>query len=157
VQKIRSVIASLGLTALVLLNVSGTAHADPLPPEDSPAASAAAAPDGNLVAWDKINRGAGGVCIWSGDDPDWSSCNWGGMRNQASSVENRGWPGPYEDVFLYWDDADDAGGWDHTRACLPNGLYLNNLAGIYYPWDGRQGQGETLNNNISAHRWGSGC
>ncbi|PZG20087.1 peptidase inhibitor family I36 protein [Nonomuraea aridisoli] len=155
-QKLRSVIASLGLTALVLLNVTGTAHAEPVLPADSPAASAAAAPDGYFYAWGHINRG-GFMCHWSGDDPDWSTCDSVNLRNDASSLENRGWPGPYEDVFLYWDDADDAGGWDHTRACLPNGLYLNNLTGIYYPWDGRQGQGETLNDNISAHRWGSGC
>ncbi|MEV4800320.1 hypothetical protein AB0K18_09900 [Nonomuraea sp. NPDC049421] len=155
-HRIRSVIAFLGLTALVLLNVSGTAHAEPVPLEDSSAASAARAPDGYLYAWKHIDRG-GELCSWTDDAPDWSSCFWGEMRNEASSLENRGWPGPYEDVILYWDDGDDAGGWDGTRACLPNGLYLNNLTGIYYPWDGRAGQGETLNDNISAHRWGSGC
>lgn len=156
-KKSRSILTTLGLTALLLLNVTGPAHAEPAIPLSSDAASAAAAPDGYFYAWQNINRG-GMSCGWAVDSKDWSGCGqFYGMRNEASSLENRGYAGAYEDVILYWDDADDAGGWDHTRICMANGLYLNNLAGIYYPWDGRQGQGESLNNNVSAHRWGSGC
>ncbi|MFI7057448.1 hypothetical protein ACIBLB_35780 [Streptosporangium canum] len=50
----------------------------------------------------------------------------------------------------------DAEGWDGTRTCMKNGLELDNPTGIY-PYDGRPGQGESLNDNISAHRWSNNC
>ncbi|GII75829.1 hypothetical protein Sru01_08110 [Sphaerisporangium rufum] len=164
-KQARSLLTAAGLAALALLTVPVPAHADPSTPpsadasiaRDADGASAALAADGYFYAWMDIKRG-GFHCGWAVDDANWEGC--GGfysMRNEASSLENRGYAGAYEDVILYWDNADDAGGWDGTRTCLPRGLYLDNLKGIYYPWDGRSGQGQSLNDNISAHRWGSGC
>ncbi|MFD8529832.1 peptidase inhibitor family I36 protein [Streptosporangium canum] len=156
-KKTRSVMAALALTTLALLNGVGTAQADPV---DSPSSSAAAVPDGYLYAWEHAGF-TGAWCRWAGDDSNWSTCQGAGpvinLRNKASSLKNRGYTGAYEDVDLYWDNADDEGGWDGTRICMRNGLELDNLTGIYYPYDGRSGQGESLNDNISAHRWSSNC
>ncbi|GII78082.1 hypothetical protein Sru01_30640 [Sphaerisporangium rufum] len=141
---------ALGIAVLALLAVPGAAQAD-----DAPAAEnvSAAAADGNLYAWDGINR-TGAWCRWAGNDSNWDNCsgNTSWMRNRASSLENRGYAGAYEDVDLYYNT--NYGG---SHICLWNGRYLNNLSGIYYSWDGLAGQGQTTNNNIASHRWSNNC
>ncbi|QXE38439.1 hypothetical protein KQY30_33610 [Streptomyces sp. GMY02] len=148
--KINTALSALALTALAVFTAPGTAQAAAPGPASSDSVSMAA-PDGNLWAWDGINRG-GVYCYWAGDDSDWNTCsgssNNGTMRNRASSLENRGYAGSYDDVNLYWTT-----GYGGARNCLPNGYYLNDLSGIYFLWDGNSGQGQSMNNNISGHRW----
>jgi hypothetical protein len=75
-----------------------------------------------------------------------------GMRNMASSLENRGYTGSYDDVNLYYSPNQQG-----SRNCLRNGYYLNDLQGIYYLWDGKAGQGQSMNDNIASHAWTNSC
>lgn len=150
-----AVVALAGLTAFVVPGSAQAADAS-----DTRGTAGAAAPlfpaDGNLYAYQYVGF-AGGHCAWAGDDADWSSCApHGNMRNQANSLANRGFPGAYEDVLVYWDDANDAGGWDGARACLQNGWADGHLYQYEFPANGAGG-GEKMHNNISAHRWVHSC
>jgi hypothetical protein len=100
-----------------------------------------AAADGYFYVWNDINAG-GQQCRWFGD-----SSNWGGCRNKASSMENNGYAGSYEDVRFYWD-----AGYGGANDCLWNGYYVPNLAAFAFPNNG-SGGGENLNDNISSHKW----
>ncbi|MFC4531579.1 peptidase inhibitor family I36 protein [Sphaerisporangium dianthi] len=160
-------LAALGLATLALFATPGVAQADNPSSSGSDAiapttavpiasaASAASSPDGYFVAWVNTNRG-GPYCEWLNDDSNWDTCSGMfremSMRNQASSLENRGWPGSYDDVNLYYSPS-----YGGSRNCLPNGYYLNNLAGIYFLWDGKAGQGKSMNKNIASHRWTNSC
>ncbi|WP_371657683.1 peptidase inhibitor family I36 protein [Streptomyces sp. NBC_00280] len=153
-KKIGTVLAGFALAGLSVLAAPGIAGAaePPAPAPDSKSATAAAAPsvaaaDGNFYAWDGANR-TGKYCAWVGDDTNWSTCSPGGnMRNQAGSIENRGYPGSYSRVRVYWDTA-----YGGTYACIENGYYYADLSQWYFQVAG-PGQGETLNNNISSHKW----
>ncbi|GII75415.1 hypothetical protein Sru01_03970 [Sphaerisporangium rufum] len=163
-------LATLGLAALALFATPGAAQADnpssadsavtapkseAVPIASAPSAASAAAADGYLWAWYDTNR-VGPYCQWSENDGNWSTCSGMfremNMRNGASSLDNRGWSGSYDDVNLYY--SPDYKG---SRNCLPNGTYLNNLAGIYFLWDGKSGQGQSMNDNIASHRWANSC
>ncbi|MEV7796966.1 hypothetical protein AB0O68_34175 [Streptomyces sp. NPDC087512] len=145
---------SIALTTLTLAAMAATAptaSAQPEPSSAAPKGAVAAAADGYLYAWDGFARG-GAQCRWQLDDADWSTCSGISMRNRASSLENRGYAGAYEDVDLFYSPS-----WGGSRNCLPNGYYLDNLTGIYFLWDGKAGQGQTMNNNIASHRWTNNC
>ncbi|MFI6086052.1 hypothetical protein ACIBBB_34810 [Streptomyces sp. NPDC051217] len=150
--KLGQLIAATGLTALSLLVSTGTVQAAaPLKPAGP---TQAAAPDGYLYAWVNANRG-GTMCRWYEDDANWNTCENNSsisMRNRASSLENRGYAGAYEDVDLFYSP-----GQEGSRNCLPNGRYLNNLTGIYFLWDGQPGQGQSMNDNIASHEWSNRC
>ncbi|MFI5681939.1 peptidase inhibitor family I36 protein [Streptomyces cellulosae] len=96
-RKIGTGLAGLALAGLSILAAPGIAGAAGAPaptPGSQSAASAApsaAAADGYFYAWEGANR-TGKYCRWLGDDTNWTTCSPGGnMRNQASSIENRGW------------------------------------------------------------------
>ncbi|MEV5932997.1 hypothetical protein AB0L56_09645 [Streptomyces sp. NPDC052079] len=150
-KKIGIALTALTLTAMAAATPS--ASAEPTRSSSTPTASApaVAAADGYLYAWDGFGR-SGAQCRWLNDDTDWSTCSGISMRNRASSLENRGYAGAYEDVDLFWTT-----GYGGSKNCLPNGRYLDNLTGIYFLWDGKSGQGQTMNNNISSHRWSNNC
>lgn len=149
-KKINTALAALGIAAVAALAVPAAAQATPPTPATGPAKSAAAA-NGYFYAWDEADRG-GHQCAWQYSAGNWSACNTFDMRNKASSLENRGYAGVDEDVDLFYHP------W-HTGAhnCLPNGMYLNNLTGIYFLWDGQEGQGQSMNDNIASHRWSNNC
>ncbi|MCD7441366.1 peptidase inhibitor family I36 protein [Streptomyces lincolnensis] len=130
---------------------------------DGPAAAprAAAAEDGRLHAWvDPNQRGA--HCSWSGNKRDWDygddgvTGNCEPMRNRASSLENRGFGGGYDDVDLYYNQ-DQSG----VYACLGHGDAWYDLTGGDYifnfglPW--WSGKNESVNDNISSHSWTDSC
>ncbi|MFE9681884.1 hypothetical protein [Streptomyces sp. NPDC006285] len=149
-RRTRSGMAAALVTALTLLVLPGGATA-----ADGEEAAPAAA-DGNFYAWQYVT-GGGKYCAWYGDDANWSTCSPGGsMRNQAGSIGNRGYPGAYEDVLVYWDNGDDAGGWDGARACIQNGWEYYHLYQEFFPNNGAGGT-QKLENNISAHRWVHAC
>lgn len=157
-KKIKAALAAAALTGVTALIAPGTAQAaEPAEViEKGAVGDATAQADGNLYAYVYVGLD-GPYCAWYGDDANWSSCSpRGGMRNQASSLQNRGYPGSYEDVLVYWDNADDAGGWDGARACIQNGWSYGHLNMWFYPHNGAGG-GEMLANNISAHRWVNTC
>ncbi|MFF9396791.1 hypothetical protein [Streptomyces griseoluteus] len=147
-KKISTALAALGIAAAAALAAPATAHAAPPAPAAGPAKSATL-PNGYLYVWEEANRG-GPVCAWPQyDSRDWSTCS---MRNKASALENRGWPGAYEDVDLFWGTS-----YSGSHICLPNATYLANLSSVYFPRDGKSGQGQSTNNNISSHRWSNNC
>ncbi|MFJ1600280.1 hypothetical protein [Streptomyces sp. NPDC088261] len=152
-KKLGRLIAAAGLTALPLLLSTGTAQA--AAPQEPARPSVAAEPDGYLYAWVNINRG-GDWCRWLNNDDNWNTCSGSkasfDMRNKASSLDNRGFTGSYEDVDLFYSPSQQG-----SSNCLPNGYYLNNLAGIYFRWDGKPGQGQTMNDNIASHKWSNAC
>ncbi|MFD8590499.1 peptidase inhibitor family I36 protein [Streptomyces sp. NPDC059637] len=148
----------LGGTAVLAAPAAAGATGTGAPAAASTSASPAesgtvgALADGYLYAYEHIDRG-GAYCRWYGDDADWSTCSPGGnMRNKASSLWNNGYPGSYDDVALYW-------GTNYTGApaCLRNGVYWNNLTGLHFNRPGSSGHGETINDNISSHRWVNSC
>jgi hypothetical protein len=131
---------------------------------DGPAAApraAAAAEDGRLHAWaDPYQRGA--HCSWEGNKRDWDygddgvTGNCQPMRNVASSLENRGFAGGYDDVDLYYNQ-DQSG----VYACLGHGDAWQDLTGGDYifnngPW-WWEGKNTSVNNNIASHSWTDGC
>ncbi|MGK5499722.1 peptidase inhibitor family I36 protein [Streptomyces sp. URMC 125] len=136
----RSLLAVAAATA-ALGSAPAIAHAAPAAPE------AAAAADGNFYAWEHEGM-QGRQVSWSGSSADWSDR---GMLNLASSVENRGYAGAYEDVRMYW-------GKSYTGAsyCLPNGGYLVYMTRDHFPHNGTGG-GQSLNDNVASHRWGNYC
>ncbi|MET9369893.1 hypothetical protein [Streptomyces griseoflavus] len=145
---------SIALTALTLMAMGAAApaaSAQPAPLPAAPKGAVAAAADGYLYAWDGFARG-GAQCRWQQHDANWDTCSGINMRNRASSLENRGYAGAYEDVDLFYKPS-----WQGSRNCLPNGYYLDNLTGIYFLWDGNDGQGQSMNNNIASHRWTNNC
>ncbi|WP_081235573.1 peptidase inhibitor family I36 protein [Streptomyces viridosporus] len=143
-------IALTALTLTVMAAVAPSASAQPAQPSVAKGSVAAAA-DGYLYAWDGF-AASGASCRWQANDADWSTCSGISMRNRASSLQNRGYAGAYEDVDLFYSPS-----WQGARNCLPNGYYLDNLTGIYFLWDGKAGQGQTMNNNIASHRWSNNC
>ncbi|GLZ14436.1 hypothetical protein Acsp04_46710 [Actinomadura sp. NBRC 104425] len=151
-KKINAVLAAAAFTILALFAAPGAAQATV---HSSPGSAAAAAPDGYLYAWQHKDRG-GYWCRWFGNDANWSTCSGSSsslnMRNVASSLENRGYAGAYEDVDLFYHP-----NYTGSNICLWNGRYLNNLTGIYFPWDGKDGQGQSTNDNIASHRWSNNC
>lgn len=164
-KRIKSALAIAALAGLTVFTIPGAAPAvakentghpvavDRTQPTDAESIQA----DGNFYAWEYVGN-MGSYCAWYGDDANWSSCApRGGIRNQASSIENRGYPGAFEDVLVYWDNADDAGGWDGARACIQNGWGYGNLYFWYFPDTGTAGSNERMENNISAHRWVNAC
>ncbi|MGW5324502.1 hypothetical protein [Streptomyces sp. NPDC004014] len=149
-KKISTALAALGIAAVAALTAPAAAQAAPPAPAAGPAKSAAAA-NGYFYAWEAANRG-GHQCAWQYDAGDWSTCGGFNMRNKASSLENRGYAGVGEDVDLFWSTW-----YSGAHNCLPNGMYLNDLTGIYFLWDGKSGQGQSMNDNISSHRWSNNC
>ncbi|MFB8247154.1 hypothetical protein ACFC5X_19200 [Streptomyces sp. NPDC055952] len=115
--------------------------------ETAPASERAVAADGNLYAWEHSWKG-GRQAAWFGDSSNWSDRN---MRNQASSVDNQGYAGAYDDVRLYWD-----AGYGGASYCLANGHYLMDMRYDYFPNNGAGG-GQAMNDNISSHRWVNSC
>jgi hypothetical protein len=157
---LRAGLAAAVLAGLTAFAVPATAQAADTNGARTPATATATttttAADGNFYAYEFVG-GMGEYCAWAGDDANWSTCSpRGGIRNQASSVENRGFPGAYEDVLVYWDNADDAGGWDGARACVQNGWSYGHLYQYEFPANG-EGGGEKMDQNISAHRWVHSC
>ncbi|MER6089736.1 hypothetical protein [Streptomyces bluensis] len=150
-KKISIALTALTLTALAAAAPSASAQPAQSSPAPNNSVAAAAAADGYLYAWDGFAR-SGAQCRWQGNDDNWDTCSGISMRNRASSLENRGYAGAYEDVDLYYSPS-----WQGSRNCLPNGYYLDNLTGIYFLWDGKAGQGQTMNNNIASHRWSNNC
>lgn len=152
----RAGLAAAVLTGLTAFAAPATAQAADPNGARAPEAATTAAADGNFYAYEYVGL-SGRYCAWAGDDANWSTCSpAGGMRNDADSIENRGFPGAYEDVLVYWDNADDAGGWDGARACVQNGWSYGHLYMYEFPANGAGG-GEKLNDNISAHRWVHSC
>ncbi|MFC4464658.1 hypothetical protein ACFPH6_08830 [Streptomyces xiangluensis] len=156
--KITTALAALGLTALTLSAVPGAAQASDLDRDLSlrPAAADAEvgpAANGYFYAYEHEKRG-GKYCRWDWHSANWGSCSPGGnLRNQASSLQNSGYPGTLEDVNVYW-------GLNYTGAwyCLGNGRYLENIVHIRFgPNGGGQGDNESLNDNISSHKWSNSC
>lgn len=132
-------------TALAVATVGlvpAAAHA-----EAASVSSTRAAADGNLYAWEHSWKN-GRQAAWYGDSTNWADRN---MRNQASSVDNQGYAGAYDDVRLYWDVS-----YGGASYCLPNANYLMDMRYDYFPHNGAGG-GQALDNNISSHRWVNSC
>lgn len=153
-SKLASLAGVVALTAVALS--APTAQAAEPKPAESRALTAAAA-DGKLHAWTEPYRG-GAHCAWSGANRNWDYPGPGcqPMRNLASSVENRGYAGGYDDVDLYYNE-DQSG----PYACLGNGdMWLDLTLGREVfshglPW--WDGYGESVNNNIASHSWTDSC
>ncbi|MGC5038597.1 MULTISPECIES: hypothetical protein [unclassified Streptomyces] len=153
-----SKLASLaGAAALMAVAFTApTAHAAEPAPAETRTVSAAAA-DGKLHAWMDPYRG-GGHCAWSGAIRNWDYPGPGcpAMRNLASSVENRGYAGGYDDVNLYYGEDQSA-----AYACLGNGdMWLDLSLGrevFSHGWSWWDGYGESVDNNIASHSWTDSC
>ncbi|MFD8232907.1 hypothetical protein ACFV20_13620 [Streptomyces sp. NPDC059696] len=151
-------LASLaGAAALVAVALTApTAQAAEPKPADQRSVTAAA-PDGKLHAWEHPYR-EGGHCAWSGASRNWDYPGPGcpHLRNLASSVENRGYAGSYDDVNLYYGEDQSA-----AYACLGRGdMWLDLTLGwetFSHGWPWWDGYGESVNDNISSHSWTDSC
>ncbi|MET9291128.1 peptidase inhibitor family I36 protein [Streptomyces sp. NPDC003077] len=142
-RRIRTGLAALALTAGTVLALPTTANAAPARPTAPPPAA-----DGYFYAW--LHAGQNGTsCRWSGNSTNWNSgCS---LRNQASSVLNFGYEETYDDVRMYWGLS-----YGGASYCVARGVYLDNLANYTFPNNG-SGAGQSLNDNISSHKWVTGC
>ncbi|GLZ14437.1 hypothetical protein Acsp04_46720 [Actinomadura sp. NBRC 104425] len=144
---------ALAFTALALPTTPGIAQATTV---NSPGTISTAAVDGYFYAWENRDH-SGDWCRWpSGvDDPDWSTCSGSSpnvnMNGKASALANLGYPGTYDDVDLYF-----SSNYLGSGMCVRNGLYISLLT-VYFPWDGKRGQGQWANDNITSHRWSNNC
>ncbi|MFF3286976.1 hypothetical protein [Streptomyces sp. NPDC003023] len=149
-SKNRGMLALAGALAVATLGLAPTAaqaqEATPAPTAPARTAAVAAA-DGNLYAWEHSWKG-GRVATWSGNSTNWADRN---MRNQASSVDNNGYAGAYDDVLLYWDVS-----YGGASYCLRNANYLMDMPYDHFPNNGAGG-GQSLNDNISSHKWVNAC
>lgn len=136
----RTLLVGAAVAALAIVATPVTAQADGSGSAQQRSASAAG-PDGELHVWADEGR-RGGECTWAGDSSDWGHLP-GGCGNWASSLENRGYPGSLDDVWVY-SKTDNAG----FRRGVHNGRYLSNLN---LPYDGHPDS--SLNNTISSHKW----
>jgi hypothetical protein len=150
VKKINTALAALGIAAVTALAAPAAAQAAPQAPATGPATSADS-PNGYFYAWEAAYKG-GRMCAWQHNAGNWSTCNVMDMRNKASSLQNRGYPGAFEDVNVYYHPWQTG-----AHNCLPNGAYWDNLIGLHFLWDGQDGQGQVMNDNIASHRWSNDC
>jgi hypothetical protein len=157
-KKMRLFAAAAATTLAVSLPVTSAQAADG---RDAAPRTAAAAADGKLHAWEHEYRG-GDHCSWTGSSRHWDGLKetaqpgCGGMRNRATSLENRGYEG-VDAVNLYW-DIDQEGAW----ACLARGdMWLDLSLGwekfSHKSWLNSGGYGESLQDNISSHQWVESC
>ncbi|MFE3252192.1 hypothetical protein [Streptomyces sp. NPDC059209] len=99
--------------------------------------SAAAAADGHLYSYNEINYGS--YCAsWAGDSSNWGSC-----QDRSSSLWNNGFPGAYDDVWVF-----EGINYTGARRGLYQGAEIPNNAA--YTFDGTS---LSLNDNISSHHW----
>ena len=80
---------------------------------------------------------------WAGEAPDWGYC-----RNKVSSLQNNGYPGNLDDIWVYW-------GLNYTgaRRGVHHGVGIRDLRSYTFDPNTGPGSGESLGNNISSHRW----
>jgi hypothetical protein len=143
-KRISLILAALATTGVAVVGASSAAQATTAASKPAPQRVAAAA-DGYFYAWIDSNF-SGGSCRWAGNASNWGSC-----RNQASSVQNNGYAGAYDDVNMYW-------GVDYTGAwyCLPPGHYLRDMQYDYFNRGG-SGLGQAMGDNVSSHKWTTSC
>ncbi|MCS0603577.1 hypothetical protein NX794_20510 [Streptomyces sp. LP11] len=113
------------------------------------ASRGAAAADGLLHAWTDP-YGGGTPCFWGGNADTWGPC-----RNKASDIWNNGYAVTLDAVDLYW-------GLNATgaHACIGRGDSWNNLPSGQWRFtygSGLGGFGQSVNDNISSHRWVDYC
>ncbi|MFE6488494.1 hypothetical protein ACFVGN_36945 [Streptomyces sp. NPDC057757] len=158
-KKTRLLAAGAVAVLAMTLPIGSAQAADGKGTASSQSASAAAAEDGMLHAWVDSYRG-GAECTWAGSSRNWDgndeAIDCGGMRNRASSLENRGYEG-IDAVNLYW-DIDQEGAW----ACLGRGdmwldLSLGREIFSFKDFFNSGGYGQSLENNISSHNWVDHC
>ncbi|MFJ9817287.1 hypothetical protein ACIRU3_18820 [Streptomyces sp. NPDC101151] len=138
--------AAAALTVLVAPLSSASAAESGGQPAKAPRLAAA---DGRLHVYTQPN-GGGNTCSWLGNADSWGSC-----RNLVSDIWNNGYAGGNDAVDLYW-------GLNATgaHACISQGDRWPDLTtGRYhFTYDsGKPGFGDSLNNNVSSHRWVDYC
>ncbi|MDA2803672.1 hypothetical protein [Nocardiopsis suaedae] len=138
---IKRMLAVTGAVAAATLLSAPAAQAEEAAPQAAPAQAEAQA-DGYLHVYTGYN-GAGWCDSWKGNSGDWGVC-----RNRVSSLWNNGYPGNYDDVWVYW-------GLNHSgaRRGVYNGVALNDLRKWDFDANTGAGSGQALNNNISSHQW----
>ncbi|URN17510.1 peptidase inhibitor family I36 protein [Streptomyces sudanensis] len=139
----RALLAAVFTAALLTPTTAFAANTE----ASAPMSEQAAAADGNLYAWEHAWKG-GRMAAWSGNSSNWSDRN---MRNQASSVLNNGYAGAFGHVRLYWD-----AGYGGASYCLRNGEDLMDMRYDYFEHNGAGG-GQSMNDNVSSHRWVGSC
>lgn len=125
-------VVSVAVAAASALGVPALAQA-----ATSASPTTAAAADGNLYVYRDYNFTT--LCgRWPGNKP-----NWGGCGGTISSLWNNGYPGSYDDVWVY-------SGINYTgyKRGVYNGVRLPDLRG--YKFDGSS---VVLDNNIWSHKW----
>jgi hypothetical protein len=133
-KKVLKCALSLGVAACTLTLAPLQAQATEQGPTTAGAAMAA---DGFLHLYRDFNfRG------WCGSFAR-DAANWGSCDNAVSSLHNNGYPGPYEDVWVF-----EGAGYSGARRGVHVGVFLPDLSGIAY-----DGTGLSLNNTISSHLW----
>lgn len=142
--RIATALATLGLTALTLTALPGTAQASE-PDRGAPSPLAAPACDSSYFCfWVNINFGGDRGQV-AGNNPTWTrfsepTCPSGTWNDCASSGFNNGTSGLGVRVY---ENANYTG----RSTCLPKGWY-GNFTGKY--WDGTT---TNINDKISSNRW----
>lgn len=103
--------------------------------------------DGKLYAFTGTDYG-GSSCSDVGNRSSWNTT----CYNKSMSVKNRGYPGAYAAVNLYW-------GWNYNGAyaCIGQATGWNNLYYKYFTWGTGYGLNDRLARNVASHYWVNGC
>jgi hypothetical protein len=147
-MSIKRVLTLAASAAAVAVLVSPVTSASALE-SGSQGTRAVAASDGYLHVYTQP-YGRGTECKWEGN-----SNNWGACRNLTSDIWNNAYLGGNDAVDLY--TAPDAGG---AHACIDGGdRWIDTTTNQYHftYGAGLEGYGQSVNNNISSHRWVNYC
>lgn len=138
-NKIRTALVGAALAAAAVVSVPMAAQAAENP---APGQVSAQAPDGNL----HVYRGLNYTNYCAGFRGN--STNWGTCRNKAESLWNNGYPGSFDDVWVYY-----APGYGGARRGVHNGVALSDLRNWTFDPNTGAGSGQWLWRNISSHKW----
>ncbi|MDQ1037569.1 hypothetical protein QFZ75_003985 [Streptomyces sp. V3I8] len=147
IKRVLTLAASAAAVAVLVSPVTGASAAES-GSQDTRSARLASS-DGYLHVYTQP-YGSGTECKWEGN-----SNNWGACRNLTSDIWNNAYLGGNDAVDLY--TAPDAGG---AHACIDAGdRWIDTTTNQYHftYGAGLEGFGQSINNNISSHRWVNYC
>ncbi|MGW5324501.1 hypothetical protein [Streptomyces sp. NPDC004014] len=156
-DKISTAVAALGLVTVAAFAAPVQAEAAQ-PSPMSEAVKSASSQRGYLYVWDAARPDAS-PCAWpqSRSAVDWpveikSACPDFTVPVTVSTMFNNSYGGAYEDAQFFAGRT-----YAGSSFCLPSGAVVTNLMYVYFPWDGKTGQGRPLSSGIGSQRWSDAC
>jgi hypothetical protein len=114
-------------------------------------AEAYTCPMGHFCMWEHVGFSGGVYSAYGSDDYLGNNLFSNGVAvdNHASSVQNNGWVGPYDDVIVY--DYARPLQWASASACIPVGYAYRDVFAL------RGSNPGNWNDRISSYKWVNSC